>query len=127
MNKQHPCCTVFLSTRTPQEALKCRCGYPKGCAAGIFVKTASYRPPDTFFWVTPYVGTPQARALHGLYASSECFGAQKGGRNKQHSKLYRHGLPTGARRRYLMSRHRSHVDNSPKGVMKCIIRGSVDR
>ena len=41
MNK-HSCCTVFLSTRTPQEALKCLYTHPKGCAAGLSVKTASH-------------------------------------------------------------------------------------
>ena len=128
MNK-HSCCTVFLSTRTPQEALKCLYTHPKGCAAGLSVKTASYRPPGAFFWATRYEGTPQTRALHGSCIFSESFGTQKGGRRNtktQHSKLNLQGLPTGTRRRYLMSCLRPHVDNPPKNYMNDCQNSSID-
>ena len=128
MNK-HPHFTTSLSIRTLREAPKRQSYRLDGCALCITVITALYQPPGEFFWATRYSGTPQTRALHGLYASSECFGTQKGGRNKtnnQHSKLNLQGLPTGARRRYFISRLRPHVDNPPNDYMNDCQNSSVD-
>ena len=64
MNK-HPYYSVSLSTRAPQEALMSLYGRPRGGAPGIPMKTASYRPPDAFFWATRYENTPNTGLFMG--------------------------------------------------------------
>jgi len=60
---QHPCCcTVFISTTTPQEALLCRYGRQKEDTGSISVKTAPYRPPGTSSGASRYKSTPQTQS-----------------------------------------------------------------
>ena len=72
MNKHPYYSSVSLSTRAraPQEALTRRYGRPRGCARGIPVKTASYRPYNAFFWAIRYESTPNTGLFMG-YAYSQ--------------------------------------------------------
>ena len=58
MNK-HPCYTVFLSTRTPQEALKCLYTHPIGCGCGYLCENSFISASRRVFWATWYSGTPK--------------------------------------------------------------------
>jgi hypothetical protein len=76
---QHPCCgTVILGTRIPQEALLYRYGRSKKDAAGISVKTASYRPPGASFGATRQKSTLKTQGLSVGSAYSQSLLELKG-------------------------------------------------